>query len=362
MSKMLYTSLYKDLSSRFTTAQEYVVEVPPMERKTCLDESQFEVVDHSNMGVVDESISHTPMFKIGDHYTLSSVACDGFEAKTKTYELVGIVNKFADVDVDSLIVKQVDGHQGIVYTLSKNDCHFLGVKYEKGLQLLPITLNWKHVDKNAPFDKNDLGTVPLSKIDESIRNILIKIKGFKDYSNGYILTPNETLIEEDDFITSLSVTLKKPLVYGYNGHKGSVFLDEGHSVSYRLVEPNHTIYSNGNFISKENEIFVLLELKHKVSNAPSNDSFIGVQRKYLEGVKPSEMLTISWDSSNEITIDEFQTRKKNEETKRKRFFSDLNSMTNPSQYLNERYECVADVLMRSRLLRSDIVSIIGLLQ
>lgn len=320
---------------------KYMTFTPPRRARVYLADSQIELVDHTNMGVVNEDVDGTVMFKVGDYYTLSSVACDGFEGKTKTYELVAIVDKFYDVDIDSVVVKQVDGDKGTVFTLSKNDCNFLGIDYEKGLQMFPISLNWKHVERTViPFDKNNLGSVPLSKVDGTVRHILIKLKGFKWFHDHvYMLTPEGSIVLETDFVTSLSVSLKKPLVCTNDCYAQSLSLNKGALIKHRIVMPNGITFPRGGMISTENEIFILLELK-----SSSDDFFLGVQRQHLDGIKVSDMFSVSWECSprreeyvKKMVVDEFQAQKGARNTK--------------------LHEEIADILLLSRRIRAQADSI-----
>ena len=101
----------------------------------------FEAVDFSEFDIVEVSEPHTPKFIEGENYALQGVACDGFEMETKIYKLIKVVDDFYGTNINSVIVKQIAGEQGIIFTLSKNDCEYHGIEYEKGLQLFPKTLN-----------------------------------------------------------------------------------------------------------------------------------------------------------------------------------------------------------------------------
>lgn len=269
----------------------------------------FEAVDFSEFDIVEVSEPHTPKFIEGENYALQGVACDGFEMETKVYKLIKVVDDFYGTNINSVIVKQIAGEQGIIFTLSKNDCEYHGIEYEKGLQLFPKTLNWVRVKEKVPFDKNNLATTPVSDVDNTVRFILLRLDGFKDYLDGYIFTPSGHLISEKHFMDTLRVTTKEPIVYG-NGY----VINDKTNLDIQLVYPKNLVFNHANFISSEDTIFVMIKLKREhVSLAQSDfvaiDGCFGVEPKYLDGVCPNEIFDISWDELGAYTVEEYETLK-----------------------------------------------------
>lgn len=279
----------------------------------------FSAIDYTNMGIINEKTNKLPRFIIGENYSLKGVSCDGFDMPEKVYKLIGIVNEYAGVNVDSVIVKQVGGERGQIFTLSKNDCAQLGIEYENGLQLFPKKMSWTRVKDKVDFDSNNLGTTPRSNIDNTIRHIVIKINGFKDYSDGFILSPSGRLINEKKFAESIRVINNEPIVYG-NGFviPDKVILDA------RLITPKDIIFNHGNFISSEDEMFLLISLQsnvnfkgfEKIRHTLIDDCY-GVEPQYLDGVNPKKLFTIAWDEFACLTIDEYE-RDKSERLKREK--------------------------------------------
>jgi hypothetical protein len=269
----------------------------------------FEAVDFTNLGVIDESEKFSPKFIEGENYSLKGVSCDGFEMEEKVYKLVKVVDDFYGTSINSVIVKQISGEQGIVFTLSKNDCDYHGIEYEKGLQLFPKNLPWTRVKEKIPFDKNNLSTTPVSDIDNTIRFILLRLDGFKDYLDGYVLTPSGHLITEKHFIDTIRVTSKEPIVFG-NGF----VINDNTNLDIELVYPKNLLFNHANFISSEDTIFVMIRLKMEYGNAQhgyydSIDRCFGVEPKYLEGINPTEFFEISWDELGAYTVEEYEALK-----------------------------------------------------
>ena len=284
----------------------------------------FEAVDFTDLGVVEGKKEAIPPLIEGETYSLQGVSCDGFDMKEKVYKVIKIVNDFYDVPINSVIVKQIKGDMGKIYTLSKNDCLHHNIEYEEGLQIFPKSLPWVRVKESVPFDPYNLGTTPLSEIDNTIRYIVLKLKGFKDYTDGYILTPSEHKVKENDFINSLRKTPTNPIIYG----NGTV-IQENIKLRTKIVYPKTKTFNHGNFITSDNEIYVLITLVKRLpkeNNPSSIDSYIGelfgIEKKYLENINPNNLFNIAWNELGAYTIDEYEAlkakRKKAEEEKIRR--------------------------------------------
>lgn len=295
-SKYYNTSPLEDMASNSEKKLEKLFSQP---------KELFEAVDFSNLGVIDDTEYQMPKFIEGENYALKGTACDGFEMEEKVYKLVKVVDDFCGTNINSVIVKQISGEQGIIFALSKIDCEYHGIEYEKGLQLFPKTLNWVRVKHKIPFDKNNLATTPLSDIDNTVRFIVLKLNGFKDYSDGYIVTPSGHLVTEKHFADSLRVTAKEPIVYG-NGY----VINDKTNLDIELVYPKNLTFNHANFISSEDTIFVMIRLmENKFDNIDSVDGCFGVEPKYLDGLCPNEFFDISWDELGAYTIEEYEAIK-----------------------------------------------------
>lgn len=59
------------------------------------------------------------------------------------YKMIDYVGKLNDVDIESVVVKQVGGEDTTVFSLTKADCKELGIPYEPKLQLFPLQMKWR---------------------------------------------------------------------------------------------------------------------------------------------------------------------------------------------------------------------------
>ena len=281
------------------------------EKPFTLPKELFELVDFTEMGVVNEASKFKPKFVRGEKYALSGVSCDGFKMQEKVYELVGVHDKFDNIDINSIIVKQIGGNKDKIFTLSKNDCKHIGIKYENGLQLFPKQLNWRRIKDILPFNSANLATMPLSDIDNTIRYALVKIYGFKDYKDGYVLTPSGKLIKEKQFEKTLRISSSEPLVYG-NG----VVTREHTNLNVEIVYPKGIVYKYNNFISSEDTIYVLIKFARQAPLNDTTDGLSGIERPYVDGFNPNDHLEITWDEKGAMSIEEYEEAQKKIENER----------------------------------------------
>lgn len=285
-----------------------------VENRFSLPKELFEAVDFTNLDVVKEPKDYIPTFIKGEKYALKGVSCEGFEMPEKVYELVAVHDEFDGININSLIVKQISGDQDKIFTLSKNDCDHIGIEYENGLQLFPKHLNWKRVKDIVPFDPSNLATTPLSDIDNTVRYVLLKINGFKDYSDGYILTPSGKLIKEEQFEKSLKIISNEPIVYSNPTTRSKgIRVKENTPLSVKVVYPKDLPYTHGNFISSEDTVYILIDLTMIVDTTTSIDYKFGVPKEFLEGFNPNDHFTISWDELGAYTVEEYETEKARKE-------------------------------------------------
>ena len=278
-----------------------------VEKRFTMPNNLFKAIDFTEMGIVEaeDNYDSMPRFIIGEKYALTTPGCDGFAGSEKIYKLIGIHDEYGGVKVDSLIVKQISGEVGNIYTLSKNDCEHIGIEYEAGLQLFPKTMSWVHVKDVIDFDEHNLATTPRSDVDNTIRHIVLKLEGFSDYSDGYVLSPSGKLIKEEQFERSIMVESNEPIVYG-NG----VVVPDHKPLDAYIVHPSTKLFTHGNFISSEDEVFIYIQLKKHDVGYGSFDNCYGVDPKYLDGVNPNEFFTITWDELGGLTVEEYEDIKR----------------------------------------------------
>ena len=249
------------------------------------------------------------IFHNGERYSLKPKECDGFKMDEHVYEVYGTLDKFDDdeMNINSVIVKEITKSNGTLYTLSRNDCEWLGIEFSSGLQLLPKSLDWKYVD--VDFDENDLSTTQSLEGDGKIHYVLLKINGFKSYPNSNILTPSGKIIDENRLENSLVIRNNIPLIS--SNHKIG---DSNYTLLRKIVKVGKNKYTNSNILTDNNELYVLvrISLRYRFNND------YGIDRDYLKNISPKDFFSVEWDEFGAMTLNEYNKKIEFERYERER--------------------------------------------
>lgn len=237
----------------------------------------------------------------GAKYILRGLECDGFEMPSRVYQVVAIVNTVNDVVLNSVVMRQLKGFDNDVkFTLSKQECQVLHIKYEPGLQLFPSNLRWKkYTDRintgRTVFDESDMATYPVSRIDGNIRHIILKIDRF--HIDGKYVYDHEKdkrwLV--DTFVSSMKVTSKKLLVSHRDALSvGMSFFKKDESLPFRII--------SGDQIGDYDALFVEVYLKKPVKGVSTEDGITGIPARLFMNKTATDLFN--------IYIDEFKLGKK----------------------------------------------------
>lgn len=90
----------------------------------------------------------------GKEYQLIGTSCEGFEMKPRTFKFIKYIHSHGEVIIDGVIMKQIDGETGMIFSLSKNDCIIYNIPYESNLQIFPLTMKWELKGKRTKPNKN----------------------------------------------------------------------------------------------------------------------------------------------------------------------------------------------------------------
>lgn len=85
-------------------------------------------------------------YKIGDHVILRGKIKDGSERIVKKFEVKKVIWSVNSNPVNILILKQIEGPNNN-RSLDKNDCKKYHIKYEEGLQVYSMMLNFSKIRK-----------------------------------------------------------------------------------------------------------------------------------------------------------------------------------------------------------------------
>lgn len=81
-------------------------------------------------------------FKIGKHYVLRIKAKDGSRECIMGFECKKFIYTMNEMPMNIVIMKQLYGDDGNKYTLDRHECRKFHVKYEPGLEVWPMEVNW----------------------------------------------------------------------------------------------------------------------------------------------------------------------------------------------------------------------------
>lgn len=231
--------------------------------------------DISSFSKINVSELQTLSLTVGKKYTLVLEGEENFQNIERTYIIVKKIEELNNVKMDAVVVKQIDGVETTIFSLTKNDCKVLGIKYIPGLQMFPSNMDWK------PLDKKEESTQQMSvkNIDQSLYNlyyndfifnsgmkrvqitpvsskiveivednhqidsIIIEVDGFKMYNDDVIITPLQQKIHIEDFLRTLKVITKNQI-----GPNSSIFdlqylsFAANEEIPFRIITQKYSLH------------------------------------------------------------------------------------------------------------------------
>lgn len=88
-------------------------------------------------------------FKIGRYYFLRFKPRDGSEDVVIKYQCKKTIYSVNDIVMNIVIMKQITPFDGRKFTLDKHECEKFHIKFETGLEVWPMTMNWIPEKKTA---------------------------------------------------------------------------------------------------------------------------------------------------------------------------------------------------------------------
>lgn len=263
----------------------------------------------------DEDIPHQSKYCVGDRYILQGCECDEFDMPIKEYELKGVLGTVNGIVLDSLVMKQISGPTSTIFSLTKGDCNTLNIPFERELQIFPQNLNWVKVSqteetKNIEFNPSNLSTYPICIIDKTIRNMIIKLSGFRTEC-GDIITPDGSRMFLDSFVGTLNIKTKKT-IFGDNIH--SRHIPNGSFIDFEIVTKDVGVgTTNRSVVDMSGSIYLelnLLGMQSYSDDAMTSDKLIGIQPSKLNG-DFNEFFEVSWiEQVTKLTSPNFDLMRK----------------------------------------------------
>lgn len=275
----------------------------------------------NNMVLAYANDFHEQNMAIGKKYSLKGEECDDFNMPTKTYELIAIIDSVNGVDLNGVVMKQIAGNVGTIFSLTKNDCRLLNIEFQNNLQLFPKEFSWQLVEEkmakcesNGVFDYvNDLSKYPIDYYCHGIKHIMLKISNCQYYSqykekHCIIKLPNGNFISKTYNNNKLGLTIKTKcniagdsINYAYISKLEEIPFVIKTSVFGKCVD-NNVVDSDGN-------IYIELQLhKRKITNLLSNnpkrdESVIGIDPNELENKTIHDVFSFVFEGYGDFDID-----------------------------------------------------------
>ena len=231
---------------------------------------------------------------------------------SNTYELVKKYDTLNGVDFASLVMKPIDVKSSTIFTLTKQDCANLGIRFEEGLQLFPKDLGWipldkkeiKEIDFNRDYDENDMSTYPVDKETKTVMHIILRLTGFTQISGEKIKTPTGNVISTYDFTKSLLIRYENGVEPFPNKNNNNNWSIQGRIVTPSLFDhmPLNVIVHN-----PTHSIFVEIDTIYKDL---SNDKVYGIDPEFLVDKNIDDIINVSWEAkvTQENSLDTTQSR------------------------------------------------------
>ena len=81
-------------------------------------------------------------FKIGRYYYQRIKPKDGSPNVVIKYQCVKTIYSIKDIEVNIVIMRQLTPYDGRKFTLDRQECQKFHIKYEPGLEVWPMEINW----------------------------------------------------------------------------------------------------------------------------------------------------------------------------------------------------------------------------
>ena len=212
--------------------------------------------------------------RVGGRYFLYEKPCEGVEMPISLYECKHIIHNFGSVELNSVIMKQLEGEEDMIFSLTRDDCKNIGVEYEPKLQLFPINFSWKpYTAAKRAFNPLDMGTYEPSPKDGMIHQMHVSLRGIEEIWSGTIQIAEKTVIDIKTFF--------KDLRFRFKNHR----LQRRFPITYQILTDK-----NGNVDYEEKSLNFML--------------FFGLP----EGIKPEEFGGKNIDELIEVTWYHYEQR------------------------------------------------------
>lgn len=265
----------------------------------CIDPSYF--TDEAAIG--GKADEHEGLLREGEIYSTGGGKIEGFDMKNIYFRLIKVVDEYKGNKLNSIIIKEVafDKDGNVIdenptstrrrFSLSRMMCRNFGIEYDNGYEIWLNTGNYELVDKKEGnaihVDPTDLSTYPCSKIDKSVRKILLSLRGYKPKGAANVITPSGAEMPVRELIENMCVTAKDDIAgaYGYASFK------KGHLFKFKVLRGKSLFTNNG-----IGNPIIILSVDTTIANVPQAanvpDKKLGIHPESLRNMTANDIFIV----------------------------------------------------------------------
>ena len=248
-------------------------------------------------------------YELGAVYVLRGGEIEGVELGNNIFfRLYGIIDKYKDVDLNCLIMKEVclndNGtfEDGVSYqkrrkfSMPPSMCKEIGIKYQIGLELWSQTTDFVKVNEKTHIDKmmseldyKDLSTYPTSDIDNTIRKIILELHNFAMYGGDKLITPSGRMVDTRNLLASMTISFREniPTDNGCAGWK------RGETVPFKVVvRPSKDKVTT--ICDEKHNLYVEIDVTKDSLNVQTPDNRIGISPSAFNGKDIDDVICVKW--------------------------------------------------------------------
>lgn len=191
-----------------------------------------------------------------------------------------------------------------LYDLFYNDFLYDNSKGKITIKVGEATPMYLGPDGFRQADSN-LGQYRISGIDDSIRNIILKVNGFSSYNAGRLTGPDGNEMDTESFMASLKVMTCVPITDTTADGNFTTF-EQFESIKFRLVTQQYGkgIVEYNDICDAEGNLYIELDLCKPVRKQGSTlDGYIGVDPAALNGKNTLDMFKIAWAQYSSLELE-----------------------------------------------------------
>lgn len=321
---MIYSPYYGNTTHRISAiASRLPISAPPIPRpvkhtkSVILDEKNISLLQLTDADIRMLTGNYVEMPKIksflpGSIYALSCESVEGLNFDKLYFKVYAHVKDYHGVNINSIVVREVhmaeDGsffeddtisNGRRKFSLPPSICKEVGLEYKPGYEIWSVENNrFEYVNVNAnskrkEIDYDDLSTYPANEAEGGIRYMLVKLDGFRPFNEDSILTPNNEKLSTDEFLNSLSFTIKQNI----STDDGCAGFDAGEKLFFKIVS-RKTASNQISICSPGHCLIAKVYFLKQSLNVRTENGDIGVSPKALEGKTINDIIEVKWEEED----------------------------------------------------------------